>query len=88
MLSGLCGKELCPAQSALWGEPETAAEAESWQGMDTKVIHPTHMQVLMLFTGILLYLQLSILCFSMLRALLLKDCLRASAHYGGQKCCY
>ena len=48
--------------------------------MDTKVIHPTHMQDLMLFTGTLLYSPPLLLCFSMLRALLLKDCLRASAY--------
>lgn len=28
-------------QSTLWGEPETAAEAESWQGLGTKVILPS-----------------------------------------------
>ena len=26
-------------QSTLWGEPETAAEAESWQGLGTKVYY-------------------------------------------------
>lgn len=26
-------------QSTLWGEPETAAEAEAWQGIGTKVAH-------------------------------------------------
>ena len=29
-------------QSTLWGEPETAAEAESWQGIGTKVDHILH----------------------------------------------
>ena len=28
-------------QSTLWGEPETAAEAESWQGLGTKVNFPS-----------------------------------------------